>query len=292
LRLTLTLVVPPSGWMKTALTQPELLAILNGQRCVLVPTMGYLHDGHLSLVRKAKTYSHERGIPSVATIFVNPTQFNDPSDLAKYPRDIERDKDFLRAEGLDAVYIPAVDEVYPPGVDYTVPLPDVATKPELEDAHRPGHFEGVCQVLVRLFAMCSTEAAVFGEKDWQQLQVARAIVKLQGLDVRILAGETIREPDGLAMSSRNVHLDDREHAQALAIYRAISEGGQQPDWQKSERVMRRILEDAEMTVDYAVVREATGLTSNPDEAPGRDCRCIITARSAGVRLLDNGPWPA
>jgi len=278
--------------MKTALTQPELLEILNGQRCVLVPTMGYLHDGHLSLVQRAKTYSHERGIPSVATIFVNPTQFNEPSDLAKYPRDIERDKGFLQAEGLDVVYIPAVDEVYPPGVDCTVPLPDVATKPGLEDAHRPGHFEGVCQVLVRLFEMCSAEAAVFGEKDWQQLQVARAIVKQQGMDVQILAGETIREPSGLAMSSRNVHLDEREHAQALAICRAIREGGQQHDWQEAERVMRRVLEAADMTVDYAVVREASGLTQSPGEAPGCDYRCIITARSGGVRLLDNGPWPA
>ena len=100
--------------MQTALTQQELLGYLNGQRCVLVPTMGYLHDGHLSLVRCAKEYSREHGIPSAATIFVNPTQFNDPSDLAKYPRDIERDKGFLEAEGLDVVYIPAVDEVYPP----------------------------------------------------------------------------------------------------------------------------------------------------------------------------------
>lgn len=277
--------------MKTAMTQPELLGYLDGKPCVLVPTMGYLHDGHLSLVRKAKQFSQDHGIPSVATIFVNPTQFNDPSDLAKYPRDIERDKGFLEAEGLDVVYIPAVDEVYPPGVDCSVPLPDVATKPRLEDEHRPGHFEGVCQVLVRLFEMCDAKAAVFGEKDWQQLQVARAIVKQQGLDVEILPGETVREPDGLAMSSRNVHLNEKEHAQALAISRAIREGGRESNWQEAERLMKRILTDADMTVDYAVVREATGLTANPDEAPGMTYRCVITARSGGVRLLDNGPWP-
>jgi pantoate--beta-alanine ligase len=289
--LTLCLAMPPSESMKTAATQPELLDLLDGKSCVLVPTMGYLHDGHLSLVRKAKKYSLEHDIPSVATIFVNPTQFNEPSDLAKYPRDIERDKCFLEAEGLDVVYIPAVDEVYPPGLDCTVPLPEVATKPRLEDEHRPGHFEGVCQVLVRLFEMCNTEAAVFGEKDWQQLQVARAIVKQQGMDIQILPGETIRESDGLAMSSRNVHLDEREYAQALAINRAIREGGQERDWQRAELHMKRILEDAEMSVDYAVVREASVLTLNPDEAPGMEYRCVITARSGGVRLLDNGPWP-
>ena len=146
-------------------------------------------------------------------------------------------------------------------------------------------------MLVRLFKMCNAQAAVFGEKDWQQLQVARAIVEQEGLDVEILPGETIREPDGLAMSSRNVHLSDREHAQALAISTAIREGGKEHDWRAAERLMERILLDAEMTVDYAVVREASGLTLNPDEAPGRQYRCVITARSGGVRLLDNGPWP-
>jgi len=253
--------------------------------------MGYLHDGHLSLVRKARLYSQQHDVPSVATIFVNPAQFNDPSDLAKYPRDLERDKAFLEAEGLDAVYIPAVDEVYPPGRDWSVPIPKVARLPGLEDRFRPGHFEGVCKVLARLFEMCSASAAVFGEKDWQQLQVARALVRELGLPVLIIPGETVREADGLAMSSRNVHLDKEEHARALAISRAIRAGGQELDWQKAERVMREILTAAGMEVDYAVVREAGGLVQNPDEAPAGPFRCIITARAAGVRLLDNGPWP-
>ena len=277
--------------MLTANTQAELDAFLDGRQSVLVPTMGYLHDGHLSLVRKARRYSQQHGVPSVATIFVNPAQFNDPSDLAKYPRDVERDKAFLEAEGLDAVYIPEVDEVYPPGRDWSVPIPDVARLPGLEDKFRPGHFEGVCKVLARLFEMCRACAAVFGEKDWQQLQVARALVRELGLHVLIIPGETVREADGLAMSSRNVHLSKDEHDRALAISRAIRAGGQELDWQRAERVMREILTDAGMEVDYAVVREAGGLVKNPDEAPAGPFRCIITARAAGVRLLDNGPWP-
>lgn len=277
--------------MLSVLTQTELDGFLDGRSCVLVPTMGYLHDGHLSLVRKARLYSQQHDVPSVATIFVNPAQFNDPSDLAKYPRDLERDKAFLEAEGLDAVYIPAVDEVYPPGRDWSVPIPEVARLPGLEDRFRPGHFEGVCKVLARLFEMCSASAAVFGEKDWQQLQVARALVRELGLPVLIIPGETVREADGLAMSSRNVHLDTKEHARALAISRAIRAGGQELDWQQAERVMREIMIDAGMEVDYAVVREAGGLVQNPDEAPAGPFRCIITARAAGVRLLDNGPWP-
>lgn len=277
--------------MLSVLTQTELDGFLDGRSCVLVPTMGYLHDGHLSLVRKARLYSQQHDVPSVATIFVNPAQFNDPSDLAKYPRDLERDKAFLEAEGLDAVYIPEVDEVYPPGGDWSVPIPEVARLPGLEDRFRPGHFEGVCKVLARLFEMCSASAAVFGEKDWQQLQVARALVRELGLPVLIIPGETVREVDGLAMSSRNVHLDKQEHARALAISRAIRAGGQELDWQQAERVMREILTAAGMEVDYAVVREAGGLVQNPDEAPAGPFRCIITARAAGVRLLDNGPWP-
>ncbi len=277
--------------MLSTTTKAELDGFLAGRKCVLVPTMGYLHDGHLSLVRKAKRFSAQHGVPSVATIFVNPAQFNDPSDLAKYPRDLDRDKAFLEAEGLDAVYIPEVDEVYPPGGEWEVPIPDVARLPGLEDRFRPGHFDGVCKVLVRLFELCGVEAAVFGEKDWQQLQVARALVRELGLHVLIIPGETVREADGLAMSSRNVHLSKAEHDRALAISKAIRTAGQTLDWKQAERAMREILTHAGMEIDYAVVREASGLVQNPDEAPAGPFRCLITARAAGVRLLDNGPWP-
>lgn len=277
--------------MLVATTQAELDAFLAGRDSVLVPTMGYLHDGHLSLVRKARRLSEQQGVPSVATIFVNPAQFNDPGDLAKYPRDLDRDQAFLASEGLDAVLIPEVDEVYPPGRDWSVPVPEVARLPGLEDRFRPGHFEGVCKVLVRLFAMCRASAAVFGEKDWQQLQVARALVRELGLRVLIIPGETVREADGLAMSSRNVHLSKAEHDRALAISRAIRAAGQELDWRRAERVMMETLTGAGMVVDYAVVREASGLVASPDEAPAGPFRCLVTARAGGVRLLDNGPWP-
>ena len=181
--------------------------------------------------------------------------------------------------------------MYPPGGHWDVPIPEVARLPGLEDKFRPGHFEGVCKVLVRLFLLCNADAAVFGEKDWQQLQVARALVREQGLHVLIIPGETVREADGLAMSSRNVHLTKAEHDRAMAISRAIRTAGQTLDWKQAERAMREILTQAGMEIDYAVVREASNLVQNPDEAPAGPFRCLITARAAGVRLLDNGPWP-
>jgi pantoate--beta-alanine ligase len=262
---------------------------------VFVPTMGALHEGHGALVRRAASISGERSAsgvraPVVVSVFVNPTQFNDPSDLARYPRTLEADAELCRRAGADAVFVPGVEVMYPPGeaASWGVPeLPSVATRPGLEDAHRPGHFAGVCQVVRRLFDLVRPRAALFGEKDWQQLAVIRAMTKQLGLPVEIVACETVREADGLAMSSRNRFLGSEERVQALAISRALSAGRAEATPEGAARVMRQVVESGGLGVEYAVVRDAETLQT---PRAGSACRALIAARLGSVRLIDNAPW--
>jgi len=256
--------------------------------CVLVPTMGALHEGHLSLVRLARECSTR---PIVVTVFVNPTQFNDPEDLRKYPRHIERDADLCASAGADFVFAPPVETVYPPDQPVPVPpLPPVATEPRLEDAGRPGHFEGVCQVVSRLFDLCRPASAVFGEKDWQQLQVVRALVRSQKSPIEIWAGPIVREPDGLARSSRNELLSIAARANATALFRALKVASESRDPDAAEAAMRRTIEAARAEVAYAAVRDAQTLMPISDSA--RPARALVSAIVGGVRLLDNAPWGA
>lgn len=258
---------------------------------VFVPTMGALHEGHAALIRRAATVRLEEGIagPVVVSIFVNPTQFNDPADLARYPRTPESDAAVCEAAGCEVLFVPPRDEVYPPGRVVAVPaLPPAATLPGLEDAHRPGHFAGVCQVVRRLFEMARPAAAVFGEKDWQQLQVIDAMTRQERLGVRIVPCPTVREADGLAMSSRNRFLAAGERARALAIRRALVGAREEPTPGAAESRMRRALETADLDVAYAVVRDATTLLP-PERATG--LRALIAARCGSVRLIDNDAWP-
>ena len=153
---------------------------------------------------------------------------------------------------------------------------------------RPGHFAGVCQVVRRLFVLVRPGAAVFGEKDWQQLQVIRAMTEGEGLGVRIIPAPTIREPDGLAMSSRNTRLDGASRARAPVISRALDEAGRTPDPGAAERAMAGVLADGGLTPEYTVVRDGATLGA---WAPGRPGRALIAARLGGVRLIDNAPWP-
>ena len=166
----------------------------------LVPTMGYLHEGHLALVREAR----EASACVAASIFVNPTQFGPNEDLARYPRDPERDLALLRQEGVAAVFIPAPEEIYPPGFSTFIDVGEIATR--LEGAHRPGHFRGVATVVCKLFGIVQPERAYFGQKDAQQLLVIRQMVADLNLPVEVVAVPTVREEDGLALSSRNVYL--------------------------------------------------------------------------------------
>ena len=254
---------------------------------VFVPTMGALHQGHCQLVRRASTL-RPPGRPVVVSIFVNPTQFNDPSDLARYPRTLEADVAACRDAGADVVFAPPVEVIYPPGLGIKVPrLPRVATDPGLEDLLRPGHFAGVCQVVARLFELVRPASALFGEKDWQQLQVIRAMTRELGLGVSIVPVETVREPDGLAMSSRNVFLSPDERVRARAVPRALQAARGFVSPHTAELVMRRELEAGGFVVEYAVVRDADAL--GPVRI-GSPARALIAARLPSVRLIDNAPW--
>lgn len=183
----------------------------------LVPTMGALHDGHASLVRKSVT---DNDI-TVVSVFVNPTQFNDPKDLKTYPRTIEKDCKLLESVGVDYVFAPSVDEMYPTPDTRHFEYPPVSTV--MEGAHRPGHFNGVCQVVSRLFYIVRPDKAYFGEKDWQQIAVIKAMVKALSIDVRIVECPIIRDNDGLARSSRNALLSTEERKIAPQIFKALKE---------------------------------------------------------------------
>lgn len=188
-----------------------------GRSVGLVPTMGALHDGHASLVKKSVK---ENNI-TVVSVFVNPTQFNDPKDLSSYPRDLEADCKLLESVGADYVFAPSVEEMYPTPDPRHFEFPPISTV--MEGAHRPGHFNGVCQVVSRLFYIVRPDRAYFGEKDWQQIAVVKAMVKSLGLNVNIVECPIIRDTDGLARSSRNTLLSAEERMIAPNIFKALKE---------------------------------------------------------------------
>lgn len=225
----------------------------------------------------------------VVSVFVNPTQFNDPGDLARYPRTLEEDAEGCRRAGATVVFAPAAEVIYPRDRKIDVPaLPDVATKPGLEDAHRPGHFAGVCQVVRRLFDLVKPSAAYFGEKDWQQLRVIAAMTERDRLGIQIVPVETMRESDGLAMSSRNVFLKGDERKSAVGLSGALCAAAGEKTTGAAEARMREILAERGLRTEYAVVRDAMTLEVARAGRPGR---AIIAARLGTVRLIDNAPWP-
>lgn len=271
--------------MRVVTTQKEL-GEADGR--VFVPTMGALHAGHASLISLARRRAPDAEV--VVSIFVNPTQFNETADYSRYPRTLEADVEVCRAAGADVVFAPDADEVYPPGRYTPTPfLPRVATAPGLEDAKRPGHFAGVCQVVYRLLGMVHPLRAIFGEKDWQQLQVVRAMAQQEELAVAIDSGATVREPDGLAMSSRNRFLGDDARRRALAISRVLGEGSRFVGRREFEAFMAVELTAAGLEVEYAVVRDARTL-EEPSPGVPVEWRALIAARVGGVRLIDNMAW--
>ena len=196
--------------------QNELFEVRkSGKKVGIVPTMGALHEGHASLVKRSVA---ENGA-TVVSVFLNPTQFNDKSDLERYPRTLDADCALLEACGADYVFVPSVEEMYPVEDKRQFEFPPVTTV--MEGAHRPGHFNGVCQVVSRLFYIVRPDRAYFGEKDWQQIAVVKAMVRFLKLDVQIVECTTIREADGLAKSSRNTLLSADERAIAPRIYEAL-----------------------------------------------------------------------
>ncbi len=257
-----------------------------GQVVGVVPTMGALHDGHLSLARRARTECDR----VITTIFVNPKQFNNPDDLKKYPRTLEADAALLATVPVDVIFAPGVDEVYPEGFNTTVSVGGVSEP--LEGRMRPGHFDGVATVVTKLFGMTEAHRGYFGQKDWQQLQVVLRLVRDLNLPVEIVGCETIREADGLAMSSRNVRLTPEGRAIAGVLYSAITTAAEDIRAGQSDRMAIR--EAAEKVraagferVEYIELRDAGTLM--PSDDPRRPRRMLAAAWLDGVRLIDNIP---
>jgi pantoate--beta-alanine ligase len=253
--------------------------------------MGALHEGHAHLIREGAALSSARGLGGVVvTIFVNPSQFNDPKDFERYPKTLEADAALCEHSGAAIVYAPDVSDVYPADELIETPsLPIQATQPGLEDAQRPGHFGGVCRVVKRLFELVRPGVAMFGEKDWQQLQVIRAMTDHEQLGVEIKPVETVRESGGLAMSSRNRFLSLADRERGLAISRALCEAQRAVIPSDAEAIMRDVLATKGIVADYAAVREAETLLP-PRAGFSGPWRALIAARVGSVRLIDNAAW--
>lgn len=255
-----------------------------GETLGVVPTMGALHDGHLSLARRAKAECDR----VVVTIFVNPKQFNNAADLAKYPRTEEADARLLAPLGVDAIFAPTPDQVYPAGFASNVSVSGVAEP--LEGAMRPGHFDGVATVVTKLFGMTLADRGYFGEKDWQQLQVVRRLVADLNLPIQVIGCETLREASGLAMSSRNVRLSPEARAVAPALYMAMTAAAQairagQLPATALPTARDRLLKAGFQKVEYIVTRDAETLLDWTD--PARPARMLAAAWLEDVRLIDN-----
>ena len=257
-----------------------------GQVVGVVPTMGALHDGHLSLARAARAECDR----VIVTIFVNPRQFNNPDDLRKYPRTEQADAALLATVGVDAIFAPLPEEVYPPGFVTTVSLSGVAES--LEGALRPGHFDGVATVVTKLFGMTLADRAYFGQKDWQQLRVVNRLVRDLNLPVWIVGCETVREADGLAMSSRNARLDGPSRRMAPALFAAMTlaahaiRSGADPV-QALARCQAQVVAAGFAAVEYIELCDAA--TLGPAIGLDRPLRMLAAAWVGKVRLIDNIP---
>jgi pantoate--beta-alanine ligase len=253
----------------------------------LVPTMGWLHDGHRALMARARADN----TTAVVSIFVNPRQFGDPADLAQYPRNEARDLEICEAEGVDLVFAPSVEEVYPPGFDTVVTVGSIARP--LEGAARPGHFDGVATVVAILFGLVRADRAYFGQKDAQQVAVIRRMAIDLAIPTEVIACPTIREPDGLAMSSRNVHLAPAERAaapvlrQALLAAREAWLGGERSGDVLRERMRAQLAEEPLANVEYVSCADAATLTEL-DRVDG-PALLSLAVRFGSTRLIDNEP---
>ncbi|KOG03881.1 pantoate--beta-alanine ligase [Pseudomonas syringae] len=277
--------------MNTVKTVQDLRAAVararsEGKRIALTPTMGNLHSGHAALVTKAT----QRADFVVATIFVNPLQFGPNEDLATYPRTLAADQEKLLQAGCNLLFTPSVEEMYPHGMaDQTlVSVPHLSQG--LCGASRPGHFEGVATVVSKLFNMVQPDLAIFGEKDFQQLAVIRAMVRDLNMPIQIIGEPTVRADDGLALSSRNGYLSDAQRAAAPALYQAIRQtadvisAGEQ-DFDALLASKKQQLEAAGFRIDYLEIRDATSL--RPATADNRDVVILAAAFLGKTRLIDN-----
>lgn len=277
--------------METLVSLDALRAQVNqwrhaGERIAFVPTMGNLHAGHLQLVREARAIAAR----VVASIFVNPLQFGPDEDLDNYPRTLHDDQQKLDAEGVDLLFTPDVATMYPRGAQDSTLIKVPGVSQGLCDDFRPGHFTGVATVVARLFNLVQPDVALFGEKDYQQLAVIRRMVDDLGWPVEIVGVATVRESDGLAMSSRNQYLGAEERRIAPAMYRVLCQlvdriKQQDTDYRALEAEAMQALAQAGFNPDYVEIRHADDLrVANPGEL---NCVVLAAARLGAARLIDN-----
>ncbi len=257
-----------------------------GERVAMVPTMGALHDGHLSLITLAKTHAD----CVVASLFVNPTQFAPTDDFDAYPRDEARDAELLASAGCDLLYAPGVAEMYPAGAATTVTVSGVSEP--MDGIARPTHFAGVATIVAKLLNQCAPDVAVFGEKDYQQLQVIRRMARDLDLPVQIIGGPTTRAADGLALSSRNAYLNDVERATAGKLNHILAEAvrGLEAGEAVSAVEQRGLAALAELgfnPIDYLETRAADDLSRLGPGPIDRPARILVAARLGKTRLIDN-----
>jgi pantoate--beta-alanine ligase len=278
--------------MRSARTIAELRELLAAERRAgrslgLVPTMGFFHEGHLSLMRRARADNDV----VVVSLFVNPAQFAPGEDFGAYPRDEDRDAELAQAEGVDILFSPPVDEVYPDGFDTTVTVGSLTETLEGDEAQRGAeHFQGVTTVVTKLLNMVGPDVAYFGQKDAQQALVVRKLVRDLDIPVRIEVCPTIRDPDGLALSSRNAYLSPEERERALALSRALraAESAVASGTREAEAVVaaaREELERAGLEPDYLQLRSATDLSTV--ERVNGSTLLAVAARVGRARLIDN-----
>ena len=256
------------------------------EHIALVPTMGNLHAGHLALVELAREHAER----VVVSVFVNPTQFGEGEDFEAYPRTLERDKRHLKKTSADLIFAPSIETVYPFGLEMATKVSVPGLTQNFCGAARPGHFDGVTTVVARLFAMVQPDVAVFGQKDYQQQLVLRHMAKDMSLPISIITGNTVRDDDGLALSSRNSYLSDEERAVAPLLYEALTsvsselQNGRR-DFEELETSAIARLSKSGFDIDYFAIRRAQNL-----EVPDRDCDdlvVLVAAKLGGTRLIDN-----
>jgi pantoate--beta-alanine ligase len=273
--------------MKILKTVNEIKQLRPGlpQPLGFVPTMGYLHEGHLALVRRARAENSS----VVVSIFVNPTQFGPGEDFEKYPRDPKRDLALLEKEGVDVVFMPSAGEIYPPNFSSWVEAGKIAER--LEGVSRPGHFRGVATVVAKLFNIVQPDRAYFGQKDAQQLIVIRRMVADLNMSLEVVAVPTVREPDGLAMSSRNTYLNPEERKQALVLYQALTlaqelfSGGEK-DAQAIRRQMTELIQKQPLAeIDYISIADAETLEELDEVKP--PALVSLAVKIGKTRLIDN-----
>lgn len=274
--------------MKIVKTVEELNSLIAKNGSVgFVPTMGALHNGHKSLVERAVKENDF----VVVSIFVNPTQFNDATDLEKYPRTLEADAKLLEPTGVDIVFAPSVEDIYPNDEKYTIDSANLlALAGVMEGEHRPGHFDGVVQVVSRLFDIVQPTKAYFGEKDYQQLAIIVAMVEEQGRELQIVPCPIVRAEDGLARSSRNKLLTEEQRAAAPEIYAALSamraeiDGGNRNFEELINSTISKIDKNIYLCTEYIAVVDAKTLQTPSEDAPVRICAAVKCGK---VRLIDN-----